>query len=220
MRIDHHPGPRPDHVGPPGGPTETIPASVTVTITDTVPYDVEARLEWSPTVGKLAVRKVCCTALPGGDDVSPARHRPHRPARHHPDRPGDRVPRRHRLARTSRQAQRPRPARRRRLDLPARRRLPKPETHRHRRPRPWPVTRQRTQASPRRPQSRTAPRDRTRQTRRSVTNPELPGNGRASAVCGTRLTRNCQWSAEGVAPSFGVSIPPRSTPPVMYQKVV
>ncbi len=33
-------------------------------ITDTVPYDVEARLEWSPTVGKLAVRKVCCTALP------------------------------------------------------------------------------------------------------------------------------------------------------------
>ena len=45
---------------------------VTVTITDTVPYDVEARLEWSPTVGKLAVRRVCCTALPGGDDVSPA----------------------------------------------------------------------------------------------------------------------------------------------------
>ena len=25
-----------------------------------------------PTVGKLAVRRVCCTALPGGDDVSPA----------------------------------------------------------------------------------------------------------------------------------------------------
>ena len=45
---------------------------MTVTITDTVPYDVEARLEWSPTVGKLAVRRVCCTALPGGDDVSPA----------------------------------------------------------------------------------------------------------------------------------------------------
>ena len=40
---------------------------MTVTITD----EVEARLEWSPTVGKLAVRKVCCTALPGGDDVSP-----------------------------------------------------------------------------------------------------------------------------------------------------
>jgi hypothetical protein len=40
-------------------------------LTQTVPYDVEARLEWSPTVGKLAVRKICCTALPGGDDVSP-----------------------------------------------------------------------------------------------------------------------------------------------------
>ncbi len=58
-------------IGPPAGPTETIPASVTVTVTDSFPYDVEARLEWSPTVGKLAVRKVCCTAVPGGDDVSP-----------------------------------------------------------------------------------------------------------------------------------------------------
>jgi hypothetical protein len=59
-------------IGPPGGPTETIPSAVTVTVTDTSPYDVEARLEWSPTVGKLAVRSVCCTAVPGGEDVSPA----------------------------------------------------------------------------------------------------------------------------------------------------
>ena len=43
-----------------------------MTITDTLPYDVEARLEWSPTVGRLAVRKVCCTAVPGAEDVSPA----------------------------------------------------------------------------------------------------------------------------------------------------
>ena len=71
MRIDITPGRGRVVVGPPGGPTETIPASVTVTITDTLPYDVEARLEWSPTVGKLAIRKICCTALPGGDDVSP-----------------------------------------------------------------------------------------------------------------------------------------------------
>src|SRR6187402_3498751 len=71
MRIDITPGRGRITVGPPGGPTETIPASVTVTITDTFPYDVEARLEWSPAVGKLAVRKVCCIALPGGDDVSP-----------------------------------------------------------------------------------------------------------------------------------------------------
>lgn len=71
MRIDIIPGRGRISVGPPGGPTETIPASVTVTITDTLPYEVEARLEWSPTVGKLAIRKICCTALPGGDDVSP-----------------------------------------------------------------------------------------------------------------------------------------------------
>jgi hypothetical protein len=71
MRITITPGRGRITVGPPGGPSETIPAAVTVTITDTVPYDVEARLEWSPTVGKLAVRRVCCTALPGGDDVSP-----------------------------------------------------------------------------------------------------------------------------------------------------
>ena len=48
MRIDITPGRGRISVGPPGGPTETIPASVTVTITDTLPYDVEARLEWSP----------------------------------------------------------------------------------------------------------------------------------------------------------------------------
>ena len=71
MRIDITPGRGRITVGPPGGPTETIPASVTVAITDTYPYDVEARLEWSSTVGKLAVRKVCCTSLPGGVDVSP-----------------------------------------------------------------------------------------------------------------------------------------------------
>src|SRR4051812_45683383 len=71
MRIDIAPGGGRIRVGPPGGPTETIPAAVAVTITDTFPYDVEARLEWSSDVGKLAVRKICCTALPGGDDVSP-----------------------------------------------------------------------------------------------------------------------------------------------------
>jgi len=72
MRIDITPGRDRIIVGPPDGPTETIPASVTVTITDTAPYDVEARLEWSPVVGKLAVRKVTCISLPAGDDVSPA----------------------------------------------------------------------------------------------------------------------------------------------------
>jgi hypothetical protein len=73
MRIDITPGRGRIRVGPPTSPTETIPASVTVAITDTVPYDVEVRLEWSPTVGKLAVRQVCCTALPGGEDLTPTR---------------------------------------------------------------------------------------------------------------------------------------------------
>ena len=153
---------------------------MTVTITDTFPYDVEARLEWSPTVGKLAVRKVCCTALPGGDDVSPAgiariALRDTIQAALETEYLGGTGWRR-----SPRQAQRPRPARRRRVDLPARRRLPKPETDRHRRPRPWSVPRQRTQASPRRPQSRTAPRDRTRQTRRSMT-PTIRRNDENSA---------------------------------------
>ena len=116
-----------------------IPGSVTVAITDTYPYDVEARLEWSSTVGKLAVRKVCCTSLPGGDDVSPTgiarialrdtvqnaleteylggtgwpglldKHSDHDPLTVDAS------------------------------DLPARRRLPKPQVHRHRGARPWPV---------------------------------------------------------------------------------
>lgn len=72
MHIDVASGRGRITIGPPGGPTETIPAAVTVTITDTLPYDVEARLEWSSTVGRLAVRKVCCTAVPGAEDVSPA----------------------------------------------------------------------------------------------------------------------------------------------------
>jgi hypothetical protein len=71
MRIEITPGRGRVIVGPPGGPTETIPASVNVTITDIFPYDVDARLEWDPSAGKLAVRKICCTALPAGDDVSP-----------------------------------------------------------------------------------------------------------------------------------------------------
>ena len=136
MRIDITPGRGRISVGPPGGPTETIPASVTVTITDTFPYDVEARLEWSPTVGKLAVRKVCCIALPGGDDVSPlgiarmslrdtiqaALETEYLGGTGWPgllDKHSDRDA-----------------ARRRCVDLPARRRIPKPETHRHRCPRP------------------------------------------------------------------------------------
>jgi hypothetical protein len=72
LRIDITPGRGRISVGPPGGPTETIPASVGVVITDTLPYDVEVRLEWDTTVGRLAVRKICCTAVAGGDDVSPA----------------------------------------------------------------------------------------------------------------------------------------------------
>ena len=72
MRIEITPGRGKVSVGPAGGPTESIPASVTVAITDTEPYDVEVRLEWSPTVGKLAVHKVTCTALPGGVDLTPA----------------------------------------------------------------------------------------------------------------------------------------------------
>ena len=113
--------------------------------------------------------RLCCTALPAGDDVSPTGIARIALPRHHPNSPRDGVPRRHRLARTPPQAPRPRPARRRRPDLPARRRLPEPETRRHRCTRPRPVPRQRTQTNPRRTQSRTAPRDRTRQTRRGVT---------------------------------------------------
>ena len=210
MRIDITPGRGRITVGPPGGPTETIPASVTVTITDTVPYDVEARLEWSPTVGKLAVRKVCCTALPGGDDVSPTGIARIALRDTIQTRTGDRVPRRHRLARTPRQAPRPRPARRRRLDLPARRRLPKPQTHRHRRTRPWPVPRQRTQTSPRRPQSRTPPRHRTRQTRRSMTSASTPDRSRR---CLTRRSPSGLRSADTSQMLAGSSTARRGSTP-------
>jgi len=71
MRMDIQPGRGHIKVGPPGGPAETIPSSVTISVTDTTPYDVEVLLEWSATYGKLAIRRICYTALPGEDDVSP-----------------------------------------------------------------------------------------------------------------------------------------------------
>ena len=71
IRIKITPGRGRISVGPPGGPTETIPATVTLTITDTFAFDIEARLEWSPTVGKLAFAGSAVRPVPGGDDVSP-----------------------------------------------------------------------------------------------------------------------------------------------------
>ena len=88
------------------------------------------RLEWCATVGTLAVCKVCCTALPGGDDVSPTGLS--RLALR------DTVPtalETEYLGGTSwpgpHQKHSTRPAGCRCVDLPARRRLSEPEAHRH-----------------------------------------------------------------------------------------
>ena len=88
-RKRRHPVAAGSSAGPPGGPTETVPASVTVTITDTVPYDVEARLEWCPTIGKLAVRRgLLQPRLPSRRRRLTRRHGRIARTPHHPERRG------------------------------------------------------------------------------------------------------------------------------------
>ena len=69
MQIDVRSGRSRVDVGPPGGPTERIPASCTITVTGTEPYDVEFKLEWVPSEGKLSVREATYSAHPGGEPV-------------------------------------------------------------------------------------------------------------------------------------------------------
>ena len=69
MQIDVRPGRGRIEIGPPGGPTETIPAACMMDITDIQPYDIRLKVEWMEEHGKLAVTQATFIALPGGEPV-------------------------------------------------------------------------------------------------------------------------------------------------------
>ena len=69
MQIDVQPGRSKVSVGPPGGPTMSIPASCTIEVTDIEPYEVELKMEWIPEEGRLGTRQATYSALPQGESV-------------------------------------------------------------------------------------------------------------------------------------------------------
>ena len=69
MQIDITPGRSRVDVGPPGGPTVSIPASCRIEVTGIEPYDVELDLEWLPDKAHLGVRKATYISQPFGDSV-------------------------------------------------------------------------------------------------------------------------------------------------------
>lgn len=69
MKIDVHASVATVDVGPPGGPYEAIPASATVEMSESDPYDLRVRVDWVPDEGRLSVREITYTAHPGGEPV-------------------------------------------------------------------------------------------------------------------------------------------------------
>lgn len=73
MRVDSLPGKKKVTIGPPGGPTVTIPSSYKISITEMPPYDADVVVEWAPAEGKLAARQMTFTAQPGSESVTVGR---------------------------------------------------------------------------------------------------------------------------------------------------
>ncbi len=73
MRVDTTPGKQRVTIGPPGGPTETMPSSFKIAITDMDPYDIEISVEWTPSEGKFTARQEVFTAHPDGESVTVGR---------------------------------------------------------------------------------------------------------------------------------------------------
>ena len=60
-------------VGPPGGPTHTIPERFVVTVTDAPPYDLRLDVTWDPTLGRHTLHQLTLTQQPGGEYVRMSR---------------------------------------------------------------------------------------------------------------------------------------------------
>lgn len=60
-------------VGPPGGPSVTIPTHFVISITDEPPYDLLLDVTWDPTLGRHTLHKLTLTEQAGGDYVRMSR---------------------------------------------------------------------------------------------------------------------------------------------------
>ena len=60
-------------VGPPGGPTVTIPTRFVVSLTEEPPYDLELDVTWDPVLGRHTLHELTITEQPGGDYVRMSR---------------------------------------------------------------------------------------------------------------------------------------------------
>jgi hypothetical protein len=60
-------------VGPPGGPTVTIPTRFVLAITDQPPYDLLLEVTWDPELGRHTLHQLTLTEQPGGDYVRMSR---------------------------------------------------------------------------------------------------------------------------------------------------
>ena len=66
MKFDTKPGKGRETVGPPGGPTVTVPSSFTITVTDLEPYDLRFTTAWNVDERRLTIREATFTAA--GDE--------------------------------------------------------------------------------------------------------------------------------------------------------
>jgi hypothetical protein len=56
-------------VGPPGGPSVSIPRSVTIEVTESIPYDLTLVLEWRETERRLTLNQLTISSLEDGEPV-------------------------------------------------------------------------------------------------------------------------------------------------------
>jgi hypothetical protein len=56
-------------VGPPGGPTVSIPTEFTIMVTDSHPYDVCVRTEWDENERSHVIRQLNFASPPGGERI-------------------------------------------------------------------------------------------------------------------------------------------------------
>ena len=60
-------------VGPPGGPTHTIPDRFVVSVTDVPPYDLRLDITWDPALGRHTLHQLTLTEQTDGDYVRMSR---------------------------------------------------------------------------------------------------------------------------------------------------
>jgi len=69
MHFDVRTGRGREPVGPPGGPTVTVPTTFTITVTDDPPYDLRFQTVWNDQERRLTIREAVFTATTDDEPV-------------------------------------------------------------------------------------------------------------------------------------------------------